>query len=289
MEQFLNAAPIAWKIIPVILRILNRLSPAKVAKALREAGVNMGATMSPQETFDMLVSFEPVTLRRELLAITGNHLLLEKALNNQDRSGFVSLCENATNASELLAACAVLKIYLDAKNTYHHIEDCTPEETEKMWDTVFSMTFANDLSMEKDPAEEMYSSIAANKDAFEFIAKEDEKAILQQSLEELKSFPRYAAATRQAEACQAPLQANIFTPKAKKEQKYQAITDALRASLEGRRDKTRAFVAELKKWQKEGYIDLNFNAKVMYDSLNHILTLPFGYDTFKKYYNGTRV
>ncbi len=288
MEQFLGAAPIVWKIVPIILRILNRLSPAKVAKAFREIGVNMGVTISPQEAFEILEALDSDTLKRQLMALTGNHLQLEKAINNNDMTGFVTLCEQAPNASDFLAACAGLKIYLNAKESYAHAEECTPEETEKLWDTVFSMAFTNDLSMEKDPTEEFYTIIAANKEFFELVSKDDEKAVLQQSLEELKSFPRYAAAIQQASEHRAVQQADIFTKKVQNEQKSQEITAALRASYESRRDKTRAFVAELKSWQKEGYIDPHFNAKVMYDSLSQILPLPFGYDTFKKYYNGTR-
>ena len=288
MEPFLGAAHIAWKIIPIILRILNRLSPAKVAQALREIGVNMGVTISPQEAFAILEALDSDTLKRQLMALTGNHLQLEKAINNNDMTGFVTLCEQAPNASDFLAACAGIKIYLNAKESYARAEECTPEEIEKLWDTVFSMTVTNNLSMEKDPSEEFYTIIAANKDFFELISKDDEKAVLQQSLEELKSFPRYAAAIQQASEHHAVQQAKIFTKKVQNEQKSQEITAALRASFEGRRDKTRAFVAELKNWQKEGYIDPHFNAKVMYDSLSQILSLPFGYDTFKKYYNGTR-
>jgi hypothetical protein len=248
----------------------------------------MGVTISPQEAFEILEALDSDTLKRQLMALTGNHLQLEKAINNNDMTGFVTLCEQAPNASDFLAACAGLKIYLNAKESYAHAEECTPEETEKLWDTVFSMAFTNDLSMEKDPTEEFYTIIAANKEFFELVSKDDEKAVLQQSLEELKSFPRYAAAIQQAVEHRAVQQADIFTKKVQNEQKSQEITAALRASFEGRRDKTRAFVAELKSWQKEGYIDPHFNAKVMYDSLSQILPLPFGYDTFKKYYNGTR-
>ena len=77
----------------------------------------------------------------------------------------------------------------------------------------------------------------------------------------------------------------IFTKKAKKEACQSRIIDCLTKSVQGRRDKTRAFVQELQSWQKEGYINPHFNAKVMYDELEKITPLSFGYDTFRKYYN----
>ena len=80
----------------------------------------------------------------------------------------------------------------------------------------------------------------------------------------------------------------IFTKKAQKENKIPFIIDALKNSVQGRRDKTRAFVQELQSWQKEEYIDAHYNAQVMYDELQKITPLPFGYEVFKKHYNNTR-
>ena len=80
----------------------------------------------------------------------------------------------------------------------------------------------------------------------------------------------------------------IFTKKAKQEGKQQLIISTLQRSVNGRRDKTRAFVHELQEWQKEGYVDARFNAQVMYDELDKIMPLTFGYEAFKKYYNNTR-
>ena len=79
----------------------------------------------------------------------------------------------------------------------------------------------------------------------------------------------------------------IFTKKAKKEAKEAAILEALQESMQGRRDKTRAFVEELHGWQKEGYVDAHYNARVMYDELAKLLPISFGYEVFKKYYNNT--
>ena len=80
----------------------------------------------------------------------------------------------------------------------------------------------------------------------------------------------------------------IFTKKAKKEAKQSVILKALQNSVNGRRDKTRAFVQELQEWQNDDYIDPNYNAQVMYDELQKIMRLPFGYDAFKRLYNNTR-
>ena len=85
-----------------------------------------------------------------------------------------------------------------------------------------------------------------------------------------------------------PIDSIIFTKKAKKEGKIADILQSLQNSVQGRRDKTRAFVAELHSWQKDGYIDAHFNAQVMYDELDKIMPLSFGYEAFKKHYNNTR-
>lgn len=80
----------------------------------------------------------------------------------------------------------------------------------------------------------------------------------------------------------------IFTKKAKKEGKEAFILQALQKSVQGRNDKTRAFVQELQAWQKDGYIDAHYNAQVMYDELDKMIPLSFGYEVFKKHYNNTR-
>ena len=80
----------------------------------------------------------------------------------------------------------------------------------------------------------------------------------------------------------------IFTKKAHQEHKIPTIVKALQKSIIGRKDKTRALVQELQSWQKDNYIDPQYNAQVMYDELQKILPLPFGYEVFKKHYNNTR-
>ena len=86
---------------------------------------------------------------------------------------------------------------------------------------------------------------------------------------------------------EAPIDSIIFTKKAKKEGKESFILQALQKSVQGRKDKTRAFVEELQEWQKEGYIDAHYNARVMYDELDKLMPISFGYEVFKKYYNNT--
>jgi hypothetical protein len=77
----------------------------------------------------------------------------------------------------------------------------------------------------------------------------------------------------------------LFTKKVQQEQKKDEIIQALQHAMARRQDKARALVEEVRKWQKEGYLDSNYNARVMYDELNQILTLPFQYGGFRKYYN----
>ena len=77
----------------------------------------------------------------------------------------------------------------------------------------------------------------------------------------------------------------IFTKKAKQEHKEVLIIQALQKSVQGRKDKTRAFVQELHDWQKQAYVDAHYNARVMYDELEKLIPVSFGYDRFKRLYN----
>ena len=85
----------------------------------------------------------------------------------------------------------------------------------------------------------------------------------------------------------APVDSIICTKKAKKEGKEAFILQALQKSVQRRKDKTRAFVQELQEWQKNEYVDAHYNARVMYDELDKLIPLSFGYEVFKKYYNNT--
>ena len=77
----------------------------------------------------------------------------------------------------------------------------------------------------------------------------------------------------------------IFTKKAKLEHKEPYIIQALQKSVLGRKDKTRAFVQELHDWQNQAYVDAHYNARVMYDELEKLMPISFGYDSFKRLYN----
>ena len=79
----------------------------------------------------------------------------------------------------------------------------------------------------------------------------------------------------------------IFTKKAKQEGKIPSIIEALQKSVQGRKDKTRAFVQELHEWQNDEYVDAHYNARVMYDELVKLMPISFGYEIFKKHYNNT--
>lgn len=95
----------------------------------------------------------------------------------------------------------------------------------------------------------------------------------------------YAVPTSREEVPTAPKTSPLFTQKARTEGKEAEIIDALQRSFAGRSDKARALVAEIFYWQQKGYIDPHFNAKIMYDELAQIITIPFQYSGFRKYYN----
>lgn len=80
----------------------------------------------------------------------------------------------------------------------------------------------------------------------------------------------------------------IFTKKAKAEHKEPYIIQALQKSVLGRKDKTRAFVQELHDWQNQAYVDAHYNARVMYDELEKLMPISFGYDVFRRLYNSSR-
>ncbi len=80
----------------------------------------------------------------------------------------------------------------------------------------------------------------------------------------------------------------IFTKKARQEHKEPYIIQALQKSVLGRKDKTRAFVQELHDWQNQAYVDAHYNARVMYDELEKLMPISFGYDVFRRLYNSSR-
>ena len=80
----------------------------------------------------------------------------------------------------------------------------------------------------------------------------------------------------------------IFTKKARLEHKEPYIIQALQKSVLGRKDKTRAFVQELHDWQNQAYVDAHYNARVMYDELEKLMPISFGYDVFRRLYNSSR-
>lgn len=80
----------------------------------------------------------------------------------------------------------------------------------------------------------------------------------------------------------------IFTKKAKKEGMIKTIIQAFKTALSSRRDKSRALAQEVQIWQDDEYLDAHYNARVMYDELEKLMYLPFGYEAFKQHYNHTR-
>ena len=82
-----------------------------------------------------------------------------------------------------------------------------------------------------------------------------------------------------------PVSSPLFTKKAIQEHKQQDIINALQHALVGRYDKARALTKELKRWHAEGYIDLNYNAKTIFDELKKLVAIPFQIAGFRKYFN----
>lgn len=95
----------------------------------------------------------------------------------------------------------------------------------------------------------------------------------------------YTTPVAAAEQTATPATSPLFTQKARTEGKESEIIEALQRSFAGRSDKARALVTEIAYWQQKGYIDSHFNAKVMYDELARLITIPFQYAGFRKYYN----
>lgn len=102
------------------------------------------------------------------------------------------------------------------------------------------------------------------------------------------TIPTEQTASDDVPAEQKSSESFIFTKKAKKEGKIDLIIEALQKSVQGRKDKTRAFVQELHGWQDDGYVDAHYNARVMYDELERLIPIPFGYDVFRRLYNSSR-
>jgi hypothetical protein len=98
-------------------------------------------------------------------------------------------------------------------------------------------------------------------------------------------YPQAPEPEPEEEPSTASISSPLFMRKALKENMVEEIVQSLQRSLSGRQDKARALVETVRQWQRDGYIDPNYNARIMYDELNRILTLPFRYDGFRKYYN----
>ena len=77
----------------------------------------------------------------------------------------------------------------------------------------------------------------------------------------------------------------IFTRKAKIEHKEVQIIASLQMSMQGRKDKARALIENVRFWQDEGYIDRYYNAQILYDELLKLLPIPFSAANFRKFYN----
>ena len=270
----------------IIMQIMTRCSPARVALALKEAGMNSGFMISPEEAFDVLNAC-PEKQRIQYLALTGNHLLLDKALKTGDKQEFVSLCEHIPNASEFLAACAMMKINNNAMAENIDYSSFTPEESMQLWENMLTLAVSNNIPLDENIIEWLIVAVGVHREFFFTLANEEEREALTRILEEdLKAYPNYYNLyQRTADYQQQTVNIPIYTPKARTEKKTTEITIALAHSFAGRKDKARALVEEVRMWQKKGYIDPHFNAKVMFDEISKIIPMPFTYNGFRKYYN----
>ena len=78
----------------------------------------------------------------------------------------------------------------------------------------------------------------------------------------------------------------LFTAKARNEKKQPSIVHALQQSYEGRYDKGRAIAEELKRWQKDGYMDTTYSAALVHKELKKLIPdFPLTPAGFRKYFN----
>jgi len=113
-----------------------RLSSSKVAEFILSAGRTYGKLLSPEKSFDVLVSF-PVEFRDSILAETGSFVKYKRALDDNDKNVFLSLCEEDQDVSKLLYACGYLSEYSNAARTL-----IAPEENPFEEDKVIKNAYA---------------------------------------------------------------------------------------------------------------------------------------------------
>lgn len=101
----------------LIEKAISRIPPTKKADFLTSIGYNYGEIVSTEEAYYILQKM-PAELCISILAETGNHLKLNKALQKQEPSAFVELCENTNNISYVLYACA---LYRDLDENYTRV------------------------------------------------------------------------------------------------------------------------------------------------------------------------
>lgn len=114
----------------ILSNAMVRLSPSKVAEFILSAGRTYGKLLSPEKSFDILVSI-PVEVRDSIVAETGSFVKYKKALDDNDKNGFLSLCENDHDVSTLLYACGYLSEYNDAARNITAPEE-NPFDEEKV-------------------------------------------------------------------------------------------------------------------------------------------------------------
>ncbi len=99
------------------VKAISRMPPTMKADFLISTGYDYGVIISAEEAYYILQKM-PVELCASILAETGNHLKLNKALQNQELSAFIELCENTDNISYVLYSCA---LYRDLEENYTQV------------------------------------------------------------------------------------------------------------------------------------------------------------------------
>lgn len=114
MDEFTMLSHILLPMVQRMMQILTRVAPSGVAEAVKHLGATAGFLIDADEAYDTLVAFPDPILRKHVLAISGNHIKLERAIDKQDKETFVALCEEMPNSTPFLSACGMLLVYTQA-------------------------------------------------------------------------------------------------------------------------------------------------------------------------------
>lgn len=132
----------------ILSNALVHLSPSKVAEFIILTGRTYGKLLSPEKSFDILVSI-PVEVRDSIIAETCSFVKYKKALDDNDKKGFLSLCENDHDVNTLLYACGYISEYSNAARTLIAPEE-NPFEEDKVIKNAYAVGNNDSLSSNAD-------------------------------------------------------------------------------------------------------------------------------------------